>query len=115
MSDQNDLACKVEPIDDGVVVHVSGEINVEHSPQLRVDLLKLLEQRPARLIVHLGNVPFMDSSGVAVFVEAYRMQRPEGRMLVLCAMSPKVRSIFEISKLDTVFTIVDDLEAAVKA
>jgi anti-sigma B factor antagonist len=57
----------------------------------------------------------MDSSGVATLVEAMQIARKQSTRLVLCGMQSKVRSIFEIARLDRVFTIVDDREAAATA
>ena len=54
----------------------------------------------------------MDSSGVATLVEALQVQRRKGRKLVLCGLQAKVRSIFEISRLDRVFQITEDAAAA---
>ena len=53
-----------------------------------------------------------DSSGVATLVEAMQQTRRRGVKLVLCNMQEKVRSIFEIARLDTVFTIVDNTDQA---
>ena len=54
----------------------------------------------------------MDSSGVATLVEAMQKAMRSQTKLVLCGMEEKVRSIFEIARLDAVFTIVDDTKAA---
>ena len=71
-----------------------------------------LADRPARLIIALDNVPYMDSSGVATFVEAMQLARNSGSRLVLCGLQDRVRSVFEIARLDMVFTIVADADAA---
>jgi len=60
-------------------------------------------------------VPYMDSSGVATLVEAMQTARRTGGRLILCSMQAKVRSIFEIARLDTVFTIVASADEGLKA
>lgn len=106
------LIRKTEPLDDGLLVEIEGDIDLSRSPELRQALLGFAGEEPQRLIVDLAGVQYMDSSGVATLVEALQHQRRhEGRM-VLCGLGPKVRSIFEIARLDMVFTIVDDVEAA---
>lgn len=97
------------------VVLPSGEIDLNASPVLRQELKKISAARPQRLIVNLAGVPYMDSSGVATLVEAMQMARKNSTRLVLCGMQDKVRSIFEIARLDTVFTIVADVDAALNA
>jgi anti-sigma B factor antagonist len=77
--------------------------------------MELLDAKPARLVLDLSRVPFMDSSGVATLIEALQLQRRAGSKLVLHGLQPKVRGIFEIARLDTVFTIVDGADAAQKA
>ncbi len=105
----------VQQLDDGVQVRPSGDIDLSRSPQLRVELLQLAAHKPRRIVVDLANVPYMDSSGVATLIEALQAQRRSGGKMILCGLQPKVRSIFEIARLDMVFTIVADCETARQA
>ena len=57
----------------------------------------------------------MDSSGVATFIEAMQVARKHQTSLVLCNLQDRVRSIFEIARLEMVFTIASDTEAAMTA
>ena len=57
----------------------------------------------------------MDSTGLATLVEAMQLGRRSGTRVVLCALADRVRSIIEIARLDTVFVIAPDREAARKA
>ena len=99
--------CRVERLEQGLRISIHGDIDYSRAPELRQALLAQLDSKPARLIVDLSNVPYMDSSGVATLVEAFQVQRERGGQLVLCALQPKVKGIFEIARLDTVFQIVD--------
>lgn len=96
-----------------VVVGPTGDVDLNCSREFQSHLKKVMEQKPARVIVDLSRVPYMDSSGVATLVEAMQIARKGGTRLVLCSMQDKVRSIFEIARLDRVFTIVPDMTAAV--
>jgi anti-sigma B factor antagonist len=84
-----------------------GDVDLSRSPQMRERLAKALAQKPTRIVVDLSQVPYMDSSGVATLVEALQHCRKAGCELVLTSLHPKVRSIFEIAKLNQVFKIVD--------
>lgn len=98
---------------DGVsFVLPKGDIDLTASPTLRTELKKIQSSRPMRLVIDLAGVPYMDSSGVATLVEAMQIARKNNTKLVLCSMTDKVRSIFEIARLDTVFTIAENAEAA---
>lgn len=100
------LQVKYEKTDQGVVVIPSGDIDLTGSPTLRNELRIAAGEKPARLVIDLSSVGYMDSSGVATLVEAMQITRRNSTKLVLCGMQARVRSIFEIARLDSVFTIV---------
>lgn len=106
------LVVKSESRDGAVIVRPAGDIDLSGSPTLRQEIRKLTADKSAKLIIDLGGVPYMDSSGVATLVEAMQIARRNNTKLLLCALQPKVRSIFEIARLDTVFTIVDSVDVA---
>lgn len=95
-----------------VVVGPVGDVDLNCARDFQTHLKKVLEGKPQRVIVDLSKVPYMDSSGVATLVEAMQIARKTASKLVLCGMQDKVRSIFEIARLDRVFTIVANMEAA---
>ena len=108
----NDLQFTTERVNDATVFRPHGEIDLSRSPELRVQLTEVQGNRPDRLVIDLSQVPYMDSSGVATLVEAMQVSRKHGGQLILCGMQERVRSIFEIARLDTVFTIVDTTSEA---
>ena len=99
---------------DGFVVTPVGDIDLTGSPTLREELKRLSNSRPARLVVDLSGVPYMDSSGVATLVEALQMARRNRSKLVLCCLQDRVRSIFEIARLEMVFRIVPTVPDGLK-
>ena len=109
---QDQIITNQERLADGIFVTLGGEVDLSRSPELRSALLDLLKTKPQRLVVDLSGVPYMDSSGVATLVEALQAQRRHGGKMVLCGLQPKVRSIFEIARLNMVFTIIEDPAAA---
>ena len=98
---------------DGITVfHVSGEINISTSPELKKQFEK---QLPKKVLVNLENVGYIDSSGLATLVEILKKTRSQGGSLGLSGMSNKVRSLFEITKLDKLFTIYPNQQDAVSS
>jgi len=93
------------PTSDGHIVQIRGDIDYSRSSELRVEIMGLLRSPAPRLVIDLAGVGYMDSSGVAVLVEALQVQRKRNQKLVLCNLQPKVKGIFEIARLHTVFTI----------
>jgi anti-sigma B factor antagonist len=114
MSNDNPIE-QTEPLADGALMKLRGEIDLSQSPEVRVGLLELAKAKPARLVVDLTDVSYMDSSGVATLVEALQQQRKHNGQMILCGLQPKVRSIFEIARLNLVFTIVEDRAQAIEA
>ncbi len=102
-------------LDDGLLITVSGDVDFSCSSELRRAIQEQITHHPARLVVDLDGVSYMDSSGVAALVEALRAQTKAQRKLILCNLQPRVKGIFEIARLDSVFTITGDLDAAKQA
>ena len=90
---------------DVAVVEVVGDIDLNYSQALQQSLLTLLDSRPRRIVINLGGVPYMDSSGVASLVKLLSRARKMGSTIALVAMQDRVRSVFEITRLDSVFDI----------
>jgi anti-sigma B factor antagonist len=65
-----------------------------------------------RLILNLTEVPYMDSSAIAVFVEALQKLRKTGGKIYLTNLQPRVKGLLEIARLDTIFVVCADEAAA---
>ena len=96
---------------EGVLVfQVTGEINLSTSPALK----KQFEQQPSKkIVVNLEKVHYVDSSGLAALVEILKKTKSQGGSLALTGLSDKVRSLFEITKLDKLFSVFADQTEAV--
>ena len=105
MSNSDHLEVREETTDDGTVLIPVGDIDLSRAPALRQHLSRVLGGGADRIIIDLSEVPYMDSSGVATFVEAMQLARKRGSKLILCGLQERVRGIFEIARLDMVFTI----------
>jgi anti-sigma B factor antagonist len=112
MSPGDPLQILQERHGDAVVLPPQGDVDLSRSPQMRQQLAAAAAARPRRVVVDLSKVPYMDSSGVATLVESLQRARRDGWSLVLCDLHPKVRSIFQIARLESVFTICDSVDAA---
>lgn len=95
------------------VLELSGELDYHSSPELREKLSELTSKQAPKILVKLGGVDYMDSSGIATFVEAFqKTKRYQGR-LVLTELTAAVRGVFEIAKLDSIFEITATATEAV--
>ncbi len=86
---------------------LSGELDMSSSPRLRSVLLDVVDRRVGELVIHLDNVSYIDSSGLATLVECLQGMKRNHARLRLTGMNAKVRAVFELSRLDRVFEIHD--------
>lgn len=94
------------------VFALEGEIDLHESPQIKEKMKPLIEAKQPRVLVDLSGVSYIDSSGLALFIEAMQRVQAYGGQFLLCGLRPSVRTIFEIARLDQVFRIFPDRAAA---
>jgi anti-sigma B factor antagonist len=100
---------------DAVVAQIRGEIDLHNSPDLRRAILDvLLAAKPTRLVLNLQQVPYMDSSAIAVLVESLQKLRKTGGKLCLTNLQPRVKGLLEIARLDSIFVLAADEAEALK-
>ena len=102
---------------DGVaVVDMSGRITLgEGSVVLRDTIRDLIGKGNKKILLNLGDVTYIDSSGIGELVSAFTAVRREGGELKLLNLTKKVHDLLQITKLYTVFDIKDDEATAIKA
>lgn len=105
MSDAKSSITDVRWVQKCAVVDVAGDIDLSHSVEFQQQLLALLDKKPPKIVVNLAAVPYMDSSGVASLVKVLSRARKIGSVLHLVGLTPRVKSLFEITRLDSVFSI----------
>ena len=94
------------------VLRLKGEIDLHVSPSVTASLNSIIEKKPQRLVVDLSDVTYIDSAGLAALIGAMQKVEGYGGKFVLAGLQETVRSIFEISRLDQVFQIFPDADAA---
>jgi len=97
------------------VLAISGDIDMFSSPQLRKELLGLIDKKAGKLIVDFRDVTYIDSSGIATFVEGLKGVMVYGGKLRFASIPAGIMEIFSFSKLDKVFQIYDSIEDALNS
>ena len=97
---------------DVMVASVEGEIDINTSPQVKKAFDKIIRNKQEKIVINLEKEGYIDSSGLATLVELLKNFRNYGGKLVLCNLSSKVKSLFEITKLEKLFEIVNREEDA---
>lgn len=108
-----ELQLATRTVAEHTVLEVSGEVDVYTAPRLRERLVELIDGGVRGVIVDLGGVEFLDSTGLGVLVGALkRLRAVDGTFGLVCAKEPLLK-IFRITALDQVFPIFPSVEAAV--
>jgi len=94
---------------------VSGEVDLHASPQLRTELQGCVSEKTPVLLIDFSDVDYIDSSGLATFIEYLRDASAYQGKIALFGMKQKVRTIFDLVRLNELFTITDSADAAVAA
>ena len=94
------------------VVPLEGEIDLHESPQVMDRLNPLIARKSPCVHLDLSKVSYIDSSGLAVFIDAMQRIQSYGGEFALVAMRDSVRKILEIARLDQIFKIYPGRDAA---
>jgi len=102
---------------DGVtIVDLSGRITLgEGSTMLRDIVRDMIAKGNKKILLNLGDVTYIDSSGIGELVSAFTTVRNGGGELKLLNLTKKVHDLLQITKLYTVFDIKDDEAAAIQS
>lgn len=106
---------EIRPLADGCLATLGGDIDSDNAPELRQALMDLIAaKKPARLILDLRQVPYMDSSGLSVVMELMQQVHSWHGKLILMGVQKRVRNVIEIARLNTVLPIVESESAAIR-
>ena len=98
------------------IVDMSGRITLgEGSVILRDSIKDLIAKGQKKILLNLGDVSYIDSSGIGELVSAFTSVRNQGGELKLLKLTKKVHDLLQITKLYTVFDIKDDEADAVRS
>ena len=109
-----ELGLVVREQDGWAILTVSGEIDIATAPGLRERLHGLLADDKHQLVVDLDDVGFLDSTALGVLVGVLKRARSEGGEVRIVCTQPRVRKVFEITRLDSAFDLFDSVDEAVR-
>ena len=93
-------------------MEIVGELDLHRVPAVREQLEPLIKSKAPRILIGLSGVSYIDSSGLALFIEVLQHVQGYGGQLALFGLRAPVRHIFDIARLDQVFTLFPDKSAA---
>jgi anti-sigma B factor antagonist len=101
---------------DVTILKLSGRLVLgDESNELRSTIKRLLDSGDKKIIVDLGDVPYIDSAGLGTLVSAFASVSNAGGTMKLANISKKIHDTLNITKLVTVFDVYDSVSGALKA
>lgn len=88
-------------------------LNSTIAPGLKSDLIFLNQEGVRNLILDLANVKFVDSSGLSAILTGHRLWKDSGSFILTGPLQPMVVKLIEISRLETILTIIPTVEESV--
>ena len=98
-----------------VVIEVDGQLIVGNRQELKQRVLDALEAGDRKFLIDFTKTGFIDSSGLGVLVSLSKKIRDEGGDLRLAGLNEDLKTLFELTKLDTLFAIADSAQQALSA
>ena len=108
------LTIATRELDGVTILALSGRITLgEGAVQLREAIRELISKGVKKIIVGLGDVNYIDSSGLGELVSSFTTAKNQGAELKLLNLTKKVKDVLQVTKLYTVFDIYDDEASAI--
>lgn len=98
-----------------IVVDVDGQLIVGNRNELKQKVIDELEKGERKVLIDFARTGYIDSSGLGVLVTLSRKIRELGGELRLANLNDDLKTLFELTKLDTLFQISDTKERALQS
>jgi len=97
------------------VLPLEGDIDLHVSPVVTESLNAMIKKKPERIVIDLSHATYIDSAGVAALILAMQEVEAYGGQFFLSGVQETIRLIFQTSRLDRIFQIFPDVDAALAA
>jgi anti-sigma B factor antagonist len=97
------------------VIAVLGELDLATAPQLRQRIVALVSQGAVRLLLDLRATDFIDSIGLGVIIGALKRVQPLGGEVAVVCTTSRIRTVFEMTRIDTIIPVFADVDEVVGA
>jgi anti-sigma B factor antagonist len=106
------MSFDVKKQDDVTIIDVEGQLIVGNRQELKQRVLEELDGGARKFLIDFSNTGYIDSSGLGVLVSLSKKIREQGGELRLANLNEDLRTLFELTKLDTLFHIASDRQEA---
>lgn len=99
--------------DEVVILHPEGDLIEKAQAQPMVEQVnEYLDDETKKFIIDMAKVRYLNSSGLNALISILTKARKSGGEAVICNVSPKVKELLIITRLNTVFTVTDNVQQA---
>ena len=109
------MTFSVKKHNDIVVIDVQGQLIVGNRQELKQKVLDELEEGSKKFLIDFSETGYIDSSGLGVLVSLSKKIREHGGELRLADLNDDLKTLFELTKLDTLFQISDTRDRALES
>jgi len=109
------MSFAIKKQDEVVVVDVEGQLIVGNRQELKQKVLDSLDGGARKFVIDFTPTGYIDSSGLGVLVSLSKKIREQGGELRLANLNDDLKTLFELTKLDTLFQIADTRERALQS
>jgi anti-sigma B factor antagonist len=102
------MTLDIEKTNEWTVLHLDGPLNAHSAGAIQGLLLETLKDGSLSFLLDLEKVTALDSSGLAALVRFYKEIKTRGGTLALCAVQREAMTVFRVTRLDKIFTILPD-------
>lgn len=106
------MGFEVSKQDDVTIVDVDGQLIVGNRQELKQKVLEQLDAGARRFLIDFARTGYIDSSGLGVLVSLSKKIREQGGELRLANLNEDLRTLFELTKLDTLFHLANSRDEA---
>lgn len=106
------MSFKISDQDGITLVEVDGELTVGNRERFKQVVLERVAAGERKFVMDFGGSSYIDSTGLGALVSLSRKIREAGGQMRLTGLNEDLRTLFELTKLDTVFDLADTRAAA---
>ncbi len=101
----NNLTMNCKRQDNTIITELTGDLDISSSPKFTEKIEKEFDEKNANLVFDMGNLNYIDSTGLGSFITLYRKVKDTDFTIDLINVKPSIKKIFTITELDKVFRI----------
>ncbi len=105
----------VRQLDSAAVVDVEGHITHNEGTALGQTVRDLVKKGHEKIVLNLRGVKYLDSSGIGELVKSYSFVKKHGGELKTIFLTPRVKEIFELTNLSSIFEDYEDVRTAIRS